>query len=132
MRNRILLVGFAIVCAAACSKSGSTAPATNNNNTNNNTPTNTGNGTNTTPNTVNATTSDTFDPSTMSVAVGTTVSFVFAATAHNVTFNAVAGAPADIPGNNANTTITREFDAVGTFPYQCTIHSNMTGTITVH
>ena len=124
------MVGLALVCVAACGKSGSTAPATNN--PGNGTPPPVGGDGNPPPaNTVDATTSDTFDPSSLSVSVGTVVSFVFASTGHNVTFDAVAGRPPDITGSNSNTTITRTFSTAGTFTYQCTIHSNMTGSITV-
>ncbi len=128
MRGRALIISLALVCVAACSKSGSTSPATDN--TGNNNPTG-GGGTTPPANTVNATTSETFDPSSLTVSVGTTVSFVFGSLGHNVTFNVVAGRPADITGSNANTTITREFDSAGTFGYQCTIHPGMTGTIKV-
>ncbi|HXD23334.1 MAG TPA: plastocyanin/azurin family copper-binding protein [Gemmatimonadaceae bacterium] len=132
MRNRALLVGLALVCAAACSK-GTTAPTTNgtgNGNSNNN---NTGDTTATAPppNTVDANTNNTFNPSPLTVTVGTTVSFVFGAVGHNVTFANTTGRPADIGGSNSNTTITRQFNTAGTFNYQCTIHAGMTGTVIV-
>ena len=131
MRRRALLIGLALACAAACSKSATTAPVTNSTGNNNN-PGPVAPGT-TEPalNTVNATITDTFDPSSLTVSVGTTVSFVFGSTAHNVMFNPVTGRPDDIPGSNSNTTITRTFNTAGTFGYQCTIHAGMTGTITV-
>lgn len=123
-------MGLALVCAAACA-SGTTAPATDNTGPGVTNPTGGGNTNPAAANSVNATTSDTFDPSSLSVSAGTTVSFVFASTGHNVTFNAVAGSPADITGSNSNTTITRTFNTAGTFPYQCTIHAGMTGTVIV-
>lgn len=132
MRRTALLVGLAFVCAAACSKSGTTAPATPGPGGNNNPgPSVPANNDPPPPNTVNATTGDTFDPSSLTVSVGTTVSFAFASTGHNVTFDAVAGRPADITGTNSNVTITRTFNAAGTFGYHCTIHAGMTGSITV-
>jgi plastocyanin len=48
-----------------------------------------------------------------------------------VIFNAVTGAPEDIVGVNTSTIISRTFSTVGTFPYQCTIHSGMTGSVVV-
>lgn len=130
MRNGALLVGFALVCAAACSK-GSTAPTTTGTGNGNNN--NTGDTTATAPppNTVDATILNSFNPSSLTVSVGTTVSFVFASTGHNVTFANATGRPADIGGSNSNTTITRQFNTAGTFNYQCTIHAGMTGTVIV-
>ena len=133
--NRSLLTVCATlaICVSACGgggggstgPSGSTSGSTSGNG-------NGSNGNSAVPsNTVIARAADTFDPAALTVTVGTTVSFTFESTFHNVTFNAVAGRPADIPGNNANTTITRQFNTIGTFGYQCTIHSGMTGTITV-
>jgi plastocyanin len=131
MRRTALLVGLAFVCAAACSKSGTTAPANSGTGSGNTNPGNTGGTDAPPPNTVDATPSLTFTPTPLTVTVGTSVNFVFGTTGHNVTFNAVAGRPADIPGTNANTTIAVVFNTAGTFPYQCTIHAGMTGTIIV-
>ncbi len=120
---RTALAGL-ILSAAACGGSSSyNATAPTNNNPGTVTPVAT--------NAVTATTSDSFSPGSIVVAVGTTVSFTFQAVAHNVTFNAVAGAPASIGGSNANTTLSVTFNTAGTFPYQCTIHPGMTGTVTV-
>jgi plastocyanin len=84
------------------------------------------------PNTVIAEGSaDAFDPNSLTVSVGTIVTFTFEATGHNVTFDLVGGRPADIPGTNTNTSIQRQFNAAGTFTYQCTIHPGMAGTIIV-
>jgi plastocyanin len=82
-------------------------------------------------NSVTATTSDTFTPANISVSVGATVSFTFQSVGHNVTFDAVTGAPPSITGTNANTTLSVTFNTAGTFPYQCTIHPGMSGTVTV-
>ena len=74
-----------------------------------------------------------YSPVETDIAVGGTVQFVFPSLAHNVFFNASpAGAPADIPGEVANQTVSRTFNTKGTFGYNCTIHPGMTGTITVH
>jgi plastocyanin len=115
-----------LLFASACSGGGSTAPATNTGNGSG-----TGTGTSQVPaNTVIARTGNNFDPPSLTVTVGTTVSFTFESVGHNVTFNAVNGRPADIP-TTAGATVTRTFSTAGTFGYQCTIHGGMTGTIVV-
>ncbi len=81
--------------------------------------------------TVTATTSQTFDPKTVQVATGGAVTWKFQSLGHNVTFDNVAGAPADIGGVNSNTSIARTFATNGTFTYHCTIHPGMTGTVQV-
>ena len=86
--------------------------------------------TNTTPNSVNATTSNAFDPAALSVSKGTSVTFTFLAVTHNVTFDAVNGAPSNIPNTSA-ASLARTFSTAGTFSYQCTLHSGMRGTVTV-
>lgn len=78
-----------------------------------------------------ATTSNTFTPSTLTVAKGTTVTFTFQATTHNVNFASVAGAPAGI-GNTANSGVQRLFATAGTFGYDCTLHPGMNGTVIVN
>ena len=116
------------LCVAACSGGGSTAPASNTGNTGN-----TG-GTGGTPvpaNTVIATSTNVFNPSALTVAPGTTVTFTFESVVHNVIFaSGVTGKPADI-GNTSNASVTRVFATAGTFNYTCTIHG-MQGTVTVH
>ena len=82
-------------------------------------------------NTVDATPAEVFTPGNLNVPVGQVVTFSFGALAHNVFFAAQAGAPADIPGTNANTSVTRQFNTQGTFTYTCHIHPNMHGTIKV-
>ena len=72
-----------------------------------------------------------FNPTTLTVAKGTTVNFTFQATTHNVTFGATTGAPANI-ANTSNQTVSRTFSAAGNFAYQCTLHSGMTGTVIVN
>jgi plastocyanin len=69
-----------------------------------------------------------FTPSNRTVAAGTTVTFRWAsgAVTHNVTFN---DGPAS--ANQSSGTFQRLFANAGSFPFQCTIHNGMTGTITV-
>jgi plastocyanin len=80
---------------------------------------------------VNATASLAFDPATLNTMVGHTVTFAFGSVGHNIFFDAATGAPANIPGVNANTSVTRTFDTAGTFTYSCHIHPSMQGTVVV-
>jgi plastocyanin len=82
------------------------------------------------PNTIDANPSLAFLPPTLSVATGTSVTWTFEGTTHNVTFTAATGVPADIP-NSTNTSVSRTFSTAGTFAFHCSIHPQMTGTITV-
>lgn len=95
-----------------------------------------GSGTPTSPaapgtNQVIATSTSVFTPAALTVATGTTVTFTFESVTHNVTFDSKAGAPSNI-GDTYGASATRTFAAAGSFPYQCTIHSGMRGTVTVN
>ena len=68
---------------------------------------------------------------TTTVAVGATVTFDFGSVAHNVFFDAHSGAPPDISGNNANTSVGRTFNTAGSYSYTCHIHPSMHGTVIV-
>ncbi len=81
--------------------------------------------------TVQATATEAFQPSSVSIRTGGTVTWTFGSLGHNVTFANVAGAPADIPGANTNTSIARTFPSAGSFSYQCTLHPGMSGTVGV-
>ena len=51
-------------------------------------------------------------------------------TAHNVTFAAATGVPANV-ANMTSGTATRTFATAGTFSYQCTNHAGMSGQVIV-
>ncbi len=73
----------------------------------------------------------TFSPSDIVVKLNGTVRFVFPDLNHNVFFTPrIPGAPADI-GTLSNQTVTRTFTTVGVFPYVCTLHNGMVGTVVV-
>ncbi|MHB0962139.1 MAG: cupredoxin domain-containing protein [Gemmatimonadaceae bacterium] len=82
-------------------------------------------------NEVLATTGNAFTPSSLTVSKGTTVTFTFQATTHNVSFANVAGAPANI-SNTANSGVQRLFATAGSFGYDCTLHPGMSGTVIVN
>lgn len=119
--RRALMWCVIAAAVAACGGSDSTAPSPN--------PTpvvcTPGNGT------VCMTKSNTFDPTSMTVAVGSTVTWMnTSGTSHNVTFD-TPGSPANIPSFAAGAETTT-FPSRGTFAYHCTIHgARMSGTITV-
>ena len=70
-----------------------------------------------------------FSPANIQVAVGTTVTWTWDASAvtHNVTFGDGVGSG----DKGANATFTRTFSAAGTFQYQCTLHPGMAGSVLV-
>jgi plastocyanin len=69
-----------------------------------------------------------FAPASISVAVGTTVTWTNDdAATHTVT---AAGGTFDSGNLSRGQTFSRTFDAAGTFTYQCSIHPSMTGTVT--
>ena len=81
--------------------------------------------------TVDATPNITFNPSPLNIVAGGTATFAFGSVGHNVYFDGAIGAPADIPGVNVNTRVTRTFSTPGTYVYTCHIHPGMTGRIVV-
>ena len=80
---------------------------------------------------VDATASLAFTPATLNTQVGHAVTFAFASVGHNIFFDAATGAPADIPGVNSNSSVTRTFDTPGTYTYSCHIHPYMQGKVVV-
>jgi plastocyanin len=131
MRRTAGLICVLLACAAACSKSDTPAATTTGPTTPPPTPPVVTQPTPAASDTVNANPDISFSPQVITIKVGATVAYVFGSLGHNVIFNAVTGAPDDIVGVNSNTVISRTFNTAGTFPYQCTIHAGMTGSITV-
>lgn len=80
--------------------------------------------------TISLTESSTFSPSTVSIAVGDSVTFVWEGGFHNVLF--ADGQGSGDPTGDAGTRWTRTFGAAGTYGFVCQVHeSSMTGTVTV-
>ena len=86
----------------------------------------------TTTATIDATPAIAFSPAHVTLVQGGTVTFAFGTVAHNVYFdNDPAGGPAEIPGVNSNTSVSRAFTTVGVYGFNCHIHPGMHGTVTV-
>ncbi len=79
--------------------------------------------------TVTATAGSQFDPRQVAITRQGTVTWNFNLL-HNVTFDNVAGAPANITDKGSGSE-SRQFNTAGTFTYHCTIHSGMNGTVVV-
>ena len=116
----VLLVALVVSCGGGSSSTG--VP-----NSNPQTPT--------TPTTPTVTTSVTlqnssFSPSAIQVSSGAVVTFTNNdAIAHNVTFTStVIGATGDFTSGSKTLTMP---SAVGDYPFRCTLHAGMTGTVTV-
>ena len=72
-----------------------------------------------------------FQPTTLTVAKGTTVSFTNSSGVdHNVIFDSPTAGVADI-GAISSGTVPRSFGTAGTFAFHCTIHAGMSASITV-
>lgn len=70
-----------------------------------------------------------FNPSTLTVSQGTTVTWTNKeSVAHTVTSNTSAFSSGSLSKGG---TFSHQFNTVGTFPYHCSFHSGMTGTIIV-
>jgi len=113
-RGRRALQCAALVVAAGCSSNGMTTSSGGN--------------------TVTALATLAFAPKSITVPVGSSVTWVFQSVGHTVTFTAAQGAPADIgsvDAPQANTSVSRTFATVGTYTYHCSIHPEMTGTVIV-
>jgi plastocyanin len=73
-----------------------------------------------------------FFPATTTIRAGQSVLFDFPpGEPHNVFFAQRAGRPADIP-DTAGQTVSRTFNSVGQFPYDCRRHPGMSGQVVVN
>ena len=72
-----------------------------------------------------------FAPATITVVPGAVVTWQISGATHNVTFGGLKPTGGDIPDSNAGSQVSRTFAAAGTFDYQCTRHSGMTGRVVV-
>lgn len=72
-----------------------------------------------------------FSPANVNLLAGGTVTWTNSSgTLHNVTFSAATGAPSDV-ANIGSGSANRTFPTAGTFAYQCTNHSGMSGSVVV-
>ena len=74
---------------------------------------------------------NTFTPAQATIRVNQSVLFDFPADIHNVIFQQRTGKPADIPATSGQA-VTRTFGTAGTFPFDCTLHPGMSGTVIVN
>jgi plastocyanin len=73
-----------------------------------------------------------FSPQSVTITAGGTVTWRFVETPHNVTFGGAAPTEGNVPTSNPGTSATRTFPTAGQFPYECTLHPGMTGTVVVN
>lgn len=80
--------------------------------------------------TISATDALSFSPTSATITHGQSVCWQnTGATAHTVTSNDGTSFNSSLPGGQ---TFVHAFPTAGSFPYRCTIHTGMTGTITVN
>ena len=77
------------------------------------------------------TTGTSFSPATITVAQGASVTWQIAGNTHNVAFGTNKPAGGDALNTAPGGTFTRTFATAGTYPYECTLHTGMTGTVIV-
>ncbi len=73
-----------------------------------------------------------FEPADCQVAPGTTLTFTnYDSAQHNATSTEGAATAFETPDLGEGESATVTFTAAGAYPYECTVHTSMTGTITV-
>lgn len=73
----------------------------------------------------------TFSPASVTIAPGDTVTWVFSEAVHNVTFTGAQPPGGHIGDTNPGVSVDRVFPTAGTYDYDCTRHSGMTGRVVV-
>lgn len=71
-----------------------------------------------------------FSPFAVTIKRTESVFFDFPQLPHNVIFTPKTGVPADIQ-QQSTATVSRQFNTLGTFPYDCTLHPGMKGEVIV-
>jgi plastocyanin len=82
-------------------------------------------------NVVVTTPGESFAPRVVNVAPGSTVTWQFSGSRHNVTFGSLAPTGGNIPDTDSGNSASRVFANAGTYDYQCTRHDGMTGQVIV-
>jgi plastocyanin len=77
-----------------------------------------------------ATAGNLFTPDDIDVPPGSTVTWQFSGTTHNVTFKTRTPAGGNIP-DTAGSSVSRTFTVAGDYDYECTLHHNMKGRVRV-
>ena len=72
-----------------------------------------------------------FTPGTVTIARGGAVTWQISGGTHNITFGSLKPAAGDIPDTGPGGSASRTFASEGTYDYQCTRHSGMTGRVNV-
>lgn len=72
-----------------------------------------------------------FSPATITIAQGASVTWQIVGNTHNVTFGTNKPTGGDAPNATPGSTVTRTFATAGPYPYKCTLHSGMVGTVVV-
>ncbi|MFL5386624.1 MAG: Ig-like domain-containing protein [Longimicrobiaceae bacterium] len=72
-----------------------------------------------------------FSPQTVTIAPGGSVTWQISGARHNVTFSGAAPTGGNVPDTDSGGSATRTFPTAGTYDYQCTRHSGMTGRVVV-
>jgi plastocyanin len=72
-----------------------------------------------------------FNPSTVVIEPGNTITWQFSESIHNVTFTGQAPSGGNIPDQAPGNAVSRTFTTEGTYDYNCTYHSGMEGRVVV-
>ncbi len=74
---------------------------------------------------------NTYSPATVTIQTGETVTWQFSGAVHNVTFAGAAPTGGNIPDQQPGNAVSRIFPIAGTYGFDCTRHSGMTGQVVV-